>query len=55
MIVVFDGLPALLQPVGLLQFGGGIVAPSPSSTPDPNFYIDNVLVKRDDKPKYSYN
>ena len=23
--------------------------------PDPNFYIDKVLVKRDDKAKYPYN
>jgi hypothetical protein len=23
--------------------------------PDPNFYVDKVLVKRDDKAKYPYN
>ena len=29
MIVVFNGLPALLQPAGLSQFGGGVVPPPP--------------------------
>ena len=58
MIVNFGGLPALTQPLpGFVQFLSlqVIIPPPPPAGDAENFYIDKCLVKRDDRPRYSYN
>jgi hypothetical protein len=49
--------PSLMQPVpGFVQFLSlSIIVPPAPPADTEDFYIDNCLVKRDDRPRYSYN
>ena len=55
MIFVFNGRFAVGQPlIWIAQFGAqrALVPPPPPPGPSVNFYVDNCLVRRDDKARY---